>query len=129
MTDRFDELAATWFEKLPHLASEMFARRYLAGFLRDTVKAEAARADKTTELVTQALLLAEVGNHCVPTDVNHTTGPVCGVCDDTDKYTSRLNERGHDAACLLDQALVALGLDTKASREAARAKIVPEASR
>ena len=45
--DRFDEMAAAWFGKLPSLASETYARRYLARFLRDAVEAERQRMAAT----------------------------------------------------------------------------------
>jgi uncharacterized protein with von Willebrand factor type A (vWA) domain len=42
MSDRFDEMAETWFAGLRHLESEQRARRSLAEFLRKTIEAELA---------------------------------------------------------------------------------------
>ena len=61
--DPFDELARAWFAKLPSLASEQYARRYLATFLRQSVR-EAVLAERARiEAILQATLVGTTCEH------------------------------------------------------------------
>jgi len=78
MSDRFDEMAIAWFAKLPALASEVSARRYLARFLREAVAAELT-AERPRAV--SAVLRALAGETCVNTVDGQRCGkPAEGVC-------------------------------------------------
>jgi len=72
--DKYDEIAAAWFDKLPAMASSSYARRNLARLLRDTVDAEiasdrASREDRSAPVSCQAELPSYV-SACV-VDAGH----------------------------------------------------------